>query len=68
MTTSRTTQDPPASTNGTMPPTPTNGAKGDRDPITGRFLKGHALAGPGNPHFRLMAHLRMEFLRALTEA
>jgi hypothetical protein len=44
----------------------TNGPNGGRDPVTGRFLQGHAYA-KGNPHFRQMSRLRMQFLTALSD-
>jgi hypothetical protein len=58
--------DPPHANGTTAKAAPsTNGTNGRQDPATGRFVKGNQ-GGPGNPHCRLMAQLRMEFLRALT--
>ena len=42
-----------------------NGANGGRD-AGGRFTKGNA-GGPGNPHARRVAHLRVRIVEAVTD-
>jgi hypothetical protein len=43
----------------------TNGCNGDRDSVTGRFVKGNR-AGRGNPHAQAVGRLRSALLRAVT--
>jgi hypothetical protein len=53
----------PALANGTSATPEAPSTNGQRDKATGRFLPGNHAAS-GNPHFRAMSALRMQFLRA----